>query len=69
MELMSVVLGTALFFLFGGNAGVPANMLVALPLAILFSHYFTGNITAAPARAELILLCSAAAVARLYHFI
>ena len=69
MEFMSVVLGGGLFFLFCGNDGVPANMLVALPLAILFSHYFTGNITAAAARAELILLCSAAVVGRLYHFI
>ena len=69
MEIMSVVLGTALFFLFCGNDGIPANMLAALPLAILFSHYFTGNITAASAKVELILLCCAAAVARLYHFI
>lgn len=69
MELMSVVLGTALFILFCGSGEVPANMLVALPLAIIFSHYCTGNINAAAARVELILLCSAAAVARLSHFI
>lgn len=69
MELMSVVLGGAMYFLFCGNGDVPVNMLVALPLAILFSHYFTGNITAAAARVELILLCCAAVVARVSYFI
>lgn len=69
MELLCAVLGGMLFFLFGGNAGVPVGMVVALPLAILFSHYFTGNITAAAARVELILLCCAAVMSRLYYFI
>lgn len=69
MELMSAVLGAVLFFLFCGNGDVPVNMLVALPLGILFSHHFTVNIAAAPARIELILLCCAAVMARLYYFI
>ena len=69
MELMCAVLGGILFFFFWGNGGVPVNMVVALPLAMLFSHYFTGNITAAPARVELILLCCAEVISRLYYFI
>jgi hypothetical protein len=69
MELMCLILGGGLFFLFLGNGEVPVNMIVALPASMLFSHYFTGNITAAPARIELILLCSAAVICRLYHFI
>lgn len=69
MELMSVVLGGVIFFLFWGNDNVPVNMIVSLPMALLYSHYFTGNITAAPARVELILLCCAAVIGRLYYFI
>lgn len=69
MELMCLILGTGLFFLFMGSGTVPVNMIVALPIAMLFSHYFTGNMTAAPARAELILLCCAAVISRLYYFI
>ncbi len=69
MEFMCLILGAGLYFLFLGNGDVPVNMIVALPIAMLFSHYFTGNITAAPARIELILLCSAAVISRLYYFI
>ena len=69
MEFMSLILGGALYFIFWGNGSVPVNMIAALPLGMLFSHYFTGNITAAPARVELILLCCAAVICRLYNFI
>lgn len=69
MEFLCAVLGALLFFLFGGNDSVPVSMVAALPVALLFSHYFTGNITAASARVELILLCCAAVINRLYHFI
>lgn len=69
MEFMSLLLGTAVFFLFSGNSDVPLNMLVALPLSILMSHYFTGNINAATARGELIILYCAAIISRLYYFI
>lgn len=69
MEFMCLILGSGLFFLFMGSGSVPVNMIVALPIAMLFSHYFTGNITAAPARVELILLCCAAVISRLYYFI
>ena len=69
MEFMCLILGAGLFFLFLGSGTVPVNMIVALPIAMLLSHYFTGNITAAPARVELILLCCAAVISRLYYFI
>lgn len=69
MELMCLILGASLYFLFMGNGTVPVNMIVALPTAMLLSHYFTGNITAASARMELILLCCAAVISRLYYFI
>lgn len=69
MELMCFVLAVMLLVLFWGNGSMPLNMLAALPAALLFSHYFTGNINAAPARVELILLCCAAAISRLSYFI
>ncbi len=69
MEFMSLLLGLAVFFLFGGCSSEPLNMLVALPLSILLSHYFTGNIKAASARGELAILYCAAIISRLYHFI
>lgn len=69
MEFMSVLLGAALFFLFWGEGGLPVNMIIALPLAMLLSYYFTGNINAAAARIELILLCCAAVISRLSFFI
>lgn len=69
MEVMSLVLGVAVFFLFGGDPAMPVNMIAALPLAMILSHYFTGNGTAATAKGELVILCCAAAVSRLYHFI
>ena len=69
MEFMSLILGSGLFFLFSGSGNAPVNMIVALPVAMLFSHYFTGNITAASARVEMILLCCAAVISRLYYFI
>ncbi len=69
MEFMSVVLGAVLFFLFCGEEGLPVNMITALPLAMLLSYYFTGNMNAAAARIELILLCCAAVISRLSFFI
>lgn len=69
MEFMSILLGAALFFLFWGGDGLPVNMITALPLAMLLSYYFTGNITAAAARIELILLCCAAVISRLSFFV
>ena len=69
MELMCMLLGGAMFFMFWGNGDVPVNIIVALPLSMLFSFHFTGNITAAPARIEFILLCCAAVISRLYYFI
>lgn len=69
MEFLSLVLGSAIFFLFGGNTEVPLNMLLALPLSILLSHYFTGNINAATTKGELVILYCAAIIDRLYYFI
>lgn len=69
MELMCFVLGAALFILFSGNGSLPVNMIVALPLALIFSYHFTGNINAASARIELILLCCAALLQRLSYFV
>ena len=69
MEFLCVLLGAAVFALFGGDSSVPVNMVVALPVAFLLSHYFTSNISTASARIELILLCSAALMQRLSYFI
>ena len=69
MEFMSLVLGVLVWSLFGGDSQMPLNMVVALPIGLLFSHYFTGNINAAAARIELILLCCAAVINRLSYFI
>ena len=69
MELMCFVLSVALFVLFFGNGSLPVNMVVALPLALIFSYHFTGNINAAAARIELILLCCAAVLQRLSYFL
>lgn len=69
MEFLCILLGAAFFVLFGGDSNVPVNMVVALPMAFLMSHYFTSNINAASARIELILLCCAALVQRLSYFI
>ena len=69
MEFMCFVLSVVLVALFWGNGVLPLNMLFALPAALLFSHYFTGNINAASARMELILLCCAAVIFRLSYFI
>ena len=69
MEFFCLLLGTAIFILYGGDSSVPVNMVVALPVAFLLSHYFTLNINAASARIELILLCCAALVQRLSYFI
>ena len=69
MEFLCILLGAAFFVLFGGDSNVPVNMVVALPMAFLLSHYFTSNINAASARIELILLCCAALVQRLSYFI
>ena len=69
MELMCFVLGAAMFVLFFGNGSLPVNMVVALPLALIFSYHFTGNINAASARVELILLCCAALLQRLSNFL
>ena len=68
MEFMCLVLGVLLFMLFFGNGNIPVNMIVALPLALIFSYYFTANINAASARIELILLCCAAVLQRLSCF-
>ncbi len=69
MEFMCVVLGTAVLVLFWGNGNEPVNMIVALPLALILSYYFTANINTASARIELILLCCAASILRLSYFI
>lgn len=69
MEFMCFVLAALLLVLFWGNGSLPLNMVIALPAALLFSHYYTGNINAAPARIELILLCCAAVIFRLSYFI
>ena len=69
MEFLCLLLGAGVFVLFGGDASVPVNMVVALPVAFLLSHYFTSNISTASARIELILLCCAALVQRLSYFI
>ncbi len=69
MEFMCFILGSTLFILFSGNGWLPVNMIAALPLAMIFSYYFTANINAAAARIELILLCCAAILQRLSYFI
>ena len=69
MELMSLIHGLAVFFMYGGNSAEPLNMLFALPLSILLSHYFAANIKAASARSELAILYCAAIISRLYYFI
>lgn len=69
MELMSVVLGFVVVLLFGGNQDVPASMLVALPVSMILSYYFTKNITTATARGELFMLCCAAVIARISCFV
>lgn len=69
MEFMCIVLGGALFTLFWGNGNEPVNMVVALPMALLLSHYFTANINTAAARIELILLCCAVCISRLSCFV
>ena len=69
MEFMCLVLGGAVFALFWGNGSQPVNMVVALPMAMIFSHYFTANINTASARIELVLLCCAALISRLSYFI
>lgn len=69
MEFLCILLGASFFVLFGGDSNVAVNMVVALPIAFLLSHYFTSNINAASARIELILLCCAALVQRLSYFI
>lgn len=69
MEFMCFVLAAVMLVLFWGEGSIPLNMIAALPVALLFSHYFTGNINAAPARIELILLCCAAVISRLSYFI
>ncbi len=68
MEFMCFVLGAALFMLFFGNGTLPVNMIVALPLALIFSYHFTRKINTAAARVELILLCCAALLQRLSYF-
>ncbi len=68
MELMCLVLGVLVFVLFFGNGNIPVNMIVALPMAMIFSYFFTANINAASARIELILLCCAAVLQRLSYF-
>lgn len=69
MQFLSLALGGAVYFIFGGNRELPVNMIVALPVAVLYSNYFSKNITAATAKGELVILCCAAALARLYYFI
>ena len=69
MEFMCAVMGAAVFAMFWGDGNVPVNMVLALPLALLLSHYFTSNINTAAARIELILLCCAALIFRLSYFI
>ena len=69
MEFMCIVVGGAIFTLFWGNGNAPVYMVVALPIALLFSHYFTSNINTAAARIELILLCCAVCISRLSCFI
>ena len=69
MELMTFLLATVLFVLYNGDGDTPINLLVAVPVAMLYSYYFTGKINAAAARVELILLCSAAVMSRLACFL
>ncbi len=69
MEFMCLLLGSAVFVLFRGDGSEPVNMVVALPVAMILSHYFTANINTAAARIELILLCCAVSVSRLSYFI
>ena len=69
MEFMTLLMGSVVFFLYWGDNSAPINMIVAVPLAMLYSHYFTGRINAAAARVELILLCSAAVISRLSYFL
>ena len=69
MEFMTLLMGSVVFFLYWGDNSAPINMIAAVPLAMLYSHYFTGRINAAAARVELILLCSAAVISRLSYFL
>lgn len=69
MEFMTLLMGAVLFFMYWGESNVPMNLIVAVPLAMLYTHYFTGKINAAAARVELILLCSAAVISRLSYFL
>lgn len=69
MEFMSFIFGTIFLFMFWGSGNDPMHLFVAVPLAMLYTHYFTGKINAAAARVELILLCSAAVISRLSYFL
>ena len=69
MQLTTFLLGIVLFALYNGDGDTPINLFVAVPAAMLYSHYFTGKINATPARVELILMCSAAVISRLAYFI
>ncbi len=69
MEFMCLVLGSALFALYWASGCGPVNMVVALPMAFILSHYFTANINTAAARIELVLLCCAVLISRLSYFI
>lgn len=69
MEFMTLIMGVVLSFMYWGESNVPLNLIIAVPLAMLYTHYFTGKINAAAARVELILLCSAALISRLSYFL
>lgn len=67
-ELVTFLLGAIIFALFWGVTSLPLCVLLAPTLALLLSNYFTQDKVSRAARAELILLMGAVAVARAAYF-
>lgn len=68
-ELITIVLGALLFFVFWGDQSLPLGALLATPGSLILSHYFLQNKKRNQARVELVLLMSAAVIARAAYFI
>lgn len=69
MEFLSLILGVFALVLWSGDEALPINMAVALPAALLFSNYFTRNISKKGTKIQLILILCAVAISRLSYFV
>ncbi len=69
IELLAAFLCSGVFFLFWGEKSLPLCVILAPPLSLLLSNFFSRNKTGRSAKIELVLLMAAVAVARIAYFV